>query len=152
MSFFSYQRLAQASPLIFNPDAVHHIRRDCAKLCDDAGLSIKGLDKTNWPHSVDVMVHEKDNTLGQTTESAAQIQTSDDPKEITVDYSPNGFARCRQAACRTLRISWRMGQETEGMKMEELSKTKSNEIIVFASRRLLGQQFENPILIIAVTS
>merc|ERR1712118_617697 len=98
---------------------MHHPRCDAANPGDNVGLNIKGLDKANMPRSGDVMVYKKDTTLGQTKEFDAQIQVLDIPNEIKVGYSPIGFVRCGRSACRISKISWKMGKETGGKKMED---------------------------------
>merc|ERR1719488_17099 len=107
---------------------MHHQRMDEAMPGDNVGLNIKGLDKNNMPHGGDVMVYKKDTTLGQTKEFAAQIQVLDIPNEIKQGYSPIGFVRCGRSACRISKISWKMGKETGGKKMEEPHSLKSNEM------------------------
>merc|ERR1711937_1098731 len=93
-----------------------------------AGRVEQGLDKQNMPRSGDVMVYKKDTTLGQTSEFAAQIQVLDIPNEIKSGYSPIGFVRCGRAACRISKLSWKMGKETGGKKMEDPHSLKSNEM------------------------
>ena len=94
----------------------------------EVGLNIKGLDKNNMPRSGDVMVYKKDTTLGQTREFAAQIQVLDIPNEIKCGYSPIGFVRCGRSACRISKLTWKMGKETGGKKMEDPHSLKSNEM------------------------
>jgi hypothetical protein len=103
------------------------------------GLNIKGLDKNNMPRSGDVMVYKKDTTLGQTREFAAQIQVLDIPNEIKCGYSPIGFVRCGRSACRISKLTWKMGKETGGKKMEELcvkSWRRSRSLLLIASSHL----------------
>merc|ERR1711966_625699 len=107
---------------------MHHQRADFANPGDNVGLNIKGLDKQNMPRSGDVMVYKKDTTLGQTSEFAAQIQVLDIPNEIKSGYSPIGFVRCGRAACRISKLTWKMGKETGGKKMEDPHSLKSNEM------------------------
>merc|ERR1712216_43194 len=47
---------------------------------------------------------------------------------IKQGYSPIGFVRCGRSACRISKISWKMGKETGGKKMEEPHSLKSNEM------------------------
>merc|ERR1719169_303111 len=107
---------------------MHHSRVDAANPGDNVGLNIKGLDKNNMPRSGDVMVYKKDTTLGQTKEFDAQIQVLDIPNEIKTGYSPIGFVRCGRSACRISKLSWKMGKETGGKKMEDPHALKSNEM------------------------
>merc|ERR1712060_228618 len=67
---------------------MHHSRVDFANPGDNVGLNIKGLDKNNMPRSGDVMVYKKDNTLGQTTEFAAQM-------EVPHSLKSNEMAECK---------------------------------------------------------
>merc|ERR1711898_10867 len=57
-----------------------------------------------------------------------QIQVLDIPNEIKVGYSPIGFVRCGRSACRISKVSWKMGKETGGKKMEDPHSLKSNEM------------------------
>merc|ERR1711972_263454 len=107
---------------------MHHSRVDAANPGDNVGLNIKGLDKNNMPRSGDVMVYKKDTTLGQTKEFSAQIQVLDIPNEIKTGYSPIGFVRCGRAACRISKLTWKMGKETGGKKLEDPHSLKSNEM------------------------
>merc|ERR1711865_972537 len=107
---------------------MHHTRAEQAGPGDNVGLNIKGLDKQNMPHGGDVMVYKKDTTLGQTKEFSAQIQVLDIPNEIKSGYSPIGFVRCGRSACRISKLSWKMGKETGGKKMEDPHALKSNEM------------------------
>jgi len=125
---------------------MHHSRVDFANPGDNVGLNIKGLDKNNMPRSGDVMVYKKDTTLGQTAEFAAQIQVLDIPNEIKVGYSPIGFVRCGRSACRIVKLSWKMGKETGGKKMEDPHSLKSNEMAEcsFAPQQpLVADTFKN---------
>merc|ERR1711887_22566 len=125
---------------------MHHSRVDFANPGDNVGLNIKGLDKINMPRSGDVMVYEKDTTLGQTKEFSAQIQVLDIPNEIKVGYSPIGFVRCGRSACRITKMVWKMGKETGGKKMEDPHSLKSNEMaeVVFEPQQpLVADSYKN---------
>merc|ERR1711964_483070 len=63
-----------------------------------------------------------------TREFEAQIQVLDIPNEIKVGYSPIGFVRCGRAACRLTRMTWKMGKDTAGKKLEDPGSLKSNEM------------------------
>merc|ERR1712216_315001 len=108
---------------------MHHKRVDAAKPGDNVGMNIKGLDKNNMPRSGDVMVYKKDGTLKGTKSFSCQIQTLDNiPGELKCGYSPIGFVRCGRAACRMTEISWKMGKETGGQKLESPPHLKANEV------------------------
>merc|ERR1711971_838316 len=97
---------------------MHHKRVDEANPGDNVGMNIKGLNKGNMPRVGDVMVYVKDGTLKHIKDFAAQIQTLDVPGELKVGYSPIGFVRCGRAACRMTEITWKVGKETGGKKLE----------------------------------
>ena len=80
------------------------------------------------PRTGDVMVYKKDLTLGACESFTAQIQVLDIPGEIKVGYSPIGFVRCGRSACRISKITWKIGKETGGKKMEDPHSLKSNEM------------------------
>merc|ERR1719313_3237437 len=107
---------------------MHHKRVDEANPGDNVGMNIKGLNKGNMPRVGDVMVYVKDGTLKHITDFAAQIQTLDVPGELKVGYSPIGFVRCGRAACRMTEITWKVGKETGGKKLESPHALKSNEV------------------------
>jgi len=125
---------------------MHHKRMDEAMPGDNVGLNIKGLDKQNMPRGGDVMIYKKDSTLTQTQEFDAQIQVLDIPGEIKTGYSPIGFVRCGRAACRLVKLKWKMGKETGGKKMEDPHSLKSNEMAqaTFAPQQpLVTDTFKN---------
>jgi len=108
---------------------MHHKRVDAAKPGDNVGMNIKGLEKNNMPRSGDVMIYKKDGSLTGTKSFACQIQTLDNiPGELKVGYSPIGFVRCGRAACRMTEITWKMGKETGGQKLENPPHLKANEV------------------------
>jgi elongation factor 1-alpha len=128
--------------------AMHHKRMDEAMRLpgDNVGLNIRGLDKQNIPWGGDVMIYKKDTTLKQIAEFDAQIQELDIPGEIKVGYSPVGFVRCGQVACRITKLKWKMGKEIGGKKIEEPHALKSNEMAqaTFAPQQpLVTDTFKN---------
>jgi len=125
---------------------MHHQRIEAAQPGDNVGLNIKGLDKGNMPHTGDVMIYKKDDTLKAVADFTAQIQTLDIPGELKVGYSPIGFVRCGRSSCRMTSIDWKMGKETGGKKMESPHSLKSNEVAqcVFAPMQaLVVDSFKN---------
>merc|ERR1719271_1346492 len=52
----------------------------------------------------------------------------DIPNEIKCGYSPIAFVRCGHSACKISKLSWKMGKETGGKKMEDPHSLKSNEM------------------------
>eukprot|EP00951_Prasinocladus_malaysianus_P011279 scaffold83378_cov33-Prasinocladus_malaysianus.AAC.2 len=125
---------------------MHHKRVEKAQPGDNVGMNIKGLEKNNMPRSGDVMIMEKDKTLGHVKDFTAQIQTLDIPGEIKVGYSPIGFVRCGRAACRIQELKMKKGKETGGKPLESPHSLKSNEVatIVFAPcQPLVVDSFKN---------
>eukprot|EP00998_Keelungia_sp_KM082_P002567 NODE_1313_length_1382_cov_820.526693_g1301_i0.p2 GENE.NODE_1313_length_1382_cov_820.526693_g1301_i0~~NODE_1313_length_1382_cov_820.526693_g1301_i0.p2 ORF type:complete len:429 (-),score=154.56 NODE_1313_length_1382_cov_820.526693_g1301_i0:94-1326(-) len=107
---------------------MHHNRMEAAKPGDNVGLNVKGLDKLNMPHVGDVMIYKKDTSLKPVKDFTAQVQILDIPGEIKKGYSPIGFVRCGRSACRITGMSWKMGKETGGQKLEDPHSLKSNEM------------------------
>jgi elongation factor 1-alpha len=114
---------------------MHHTKMDEARPGDNVGLNMKGLVKTNMPHTGDVMVFTKDSTLKAAGSFTAQVQILDIPGEIKVNYSPTVFVRTGHSACRISRINWKMGKETGGKQVENPAEgepvvkcLKSNEM------------------------
>ena len=119
---------------------MHHSKIDEARPGDNVGINMKGLVKTNMPHTGDVMIFTKDSTLRAAGTFTAQVQILDIPGEIKVNYSPTVFVRTGHSACKISRINWKMGKETAGKKVENpeegeqtVKALKSNEMaeIVF---------------------
>ena len=125
---------------------MHHKRVEAANPGDNVGMNIKGLDKLNMPRSGDVMIYKKDTTLTTVKSFTAQVQTLDIPGEVKVGYSPIGFVRCGKAACRITEITWKMGKETGGKKMESPHSLKSNEVaevVLEPQQPLIVDSFKN---------
>jgi elongation factor 1-alpha len=107
---------------------MHHKRVDFAGPGDNVGMNIKGLDKTNMPHSGDVMVYKSDNSLLPIKNFTCQVQTLEIPGELKRGYSPIGFVRCGRAACKLVDIDFKKGKETGGKMAENPHSLKSNEM------------------------
>jgi len=106
---------------------MHHKRIDFGSAGDNIGMNVKALNKDNMPRVGDVMVYKADATLATTKNFAAQVQILDIPGEIKCGYSPIGHVRCGRAACRLVKIEWKMGKETGGEKAEGASSLKTND-------------------------
>merc|ERR1712110_1198400 len=68
-----------------------------------------------------------DETIQITKNFTAQVQILDIPGEIKVGYSPIGHVRCGRAACRVVKINWKMGKDTGGEKVEGAVSLKTND-------------------------
>jgi len=112
---------------------MHHKSVPSAGPGDNVGLSMKKLEKENMPRVGDVMIHKKDGTLKACKDFTAQVQVLDHPGELKTGYSPIAFIRTGRSACKIAKISWKMGKETGGKKVEEPVYVKANDLaeIVF---------------------
>jgi elongation factor 1-alpha len=106
---------------------MHHKRIDAGKSGDNIGMNVKALNKDNMPRVGDVMVYKADETIQITKNFTAQVQILDIPGEIKVGYSPIGHVRCGRAACRVVKINWKMGKDTGGEKAEGAVSLKTND-------------------------
>jgi len=106
---------------------MHHKRIDAGKSGDNIGMNVKALNKDNMPRVGDVMVYKADNTIEITKNFTAQVQILDIPGEIKCGYSPIGHVRCGRAACRLVKINWKMGKDTGGEKAEGAVSLKTND-------------------------
>merc|ERR1712022_72009 len=106
---------------------MHHKRIDYGSAGDNIGMNVKALNKENMPRVGDVMVYKNDDTLKTTKNFSAQVQILDIPGEIKCGYSPIGHVRCGRAACRLVKINWKMGKETGGEKAEGVTSLKTND-------------------------
>merc|ERR1712216_1003920 len=106
---------------------MHHKRIEHGAAGDNIGMNVKALNKENMPRVGDVMIYKGDSTLGTTKNFAAQVQVLDIPGEIKCGYSPIGHVRCGRAACRLVKINWKMGKETGGEKAEGVTALKTND-------------------------
>jgi elongation factor 1-alpha len=107
---------------------MHHKRVEKAYPGDNVGMNVKNLNKTNMPHTGDVMIKKGDNTLKAAKNFTVQLQTLDIPSEIKPGYSPIGFVRCGRAACKLASIDWKKGKETGGAQAMNPPSLKSNEM------------------------
>merc|ERR1712094_72420 len=106
---------------------MHHKRIEHGAAGDNIGMNVKALNKENMPRVGDVMVYKVDASLATTKNFSAQVQILDIPGEIKFGYSPIGHVRCGRAACRLVKINWKMGKETGGEKAEGATALKTND-------------------------
>merc|ERR1712096_346007 len=106
---------------------MHHKRIEHGAAGDNIGMNVKALNKENMPRVGDVMVYKVDASLATTKNFSAQVQILDIPGEIKCGYSPIGHVRCGRAACRLVKINWKMGKETGGEKAEGVTALKTND-------------------------
>merc|ERR1712178_89949 len=125
---------------------MHHKRVDAGMSGDNIGMNVKNLKKENMPRVGDVMIYAKDQTLKTSANFSAQVQVLDIPGSIKAGYSPIGHVRCGRAACRLVKILWKMGKDTGGEKAEGAVELKTNDAAeaVFVPRQpLVVDTFEN---------
>merc|ERR1711990_430236 len=119
----------QANPCIGKVFTVemHHKRIDAGMSGDNIGMNVKNLKKENMPRVGDVMIYAKDTTLASSANFSSQVQVLDIPGAIKCGYSPIGHVRCGRAACRLVKICWKMGKDTGGEKAEGVVELKTND-------------------------
>jgi len=125
---------------------MHHKRIDAGKSGDNIGMNVKALNKDNMPRVGDVMIYKKDDSISQSNNFTAQVQVLDIPGEIKCGYSPIGHVRCGRAACRLVKLNWKMGKETGGEKAECPTSLKTNDAAegVFVPQQpMVVDTFEN---------
>jgi elongation factor 1-alpha len=138
----------QANPCIGKVFTVemHHKRIDAGMSGDNIGMNVKNLKKENMPRVGDVMIYAKDVSLKTSENFSAQVQVLDIPGSIKCGYSPIGHVRCGRAACRLVKICWKMGKDTGGEKAEGVVELKTNdaaEAVFVPQQPLVVDTFEN---------
>merc|ERR1711937_240223 len=99
---------------IFTVEMHHKRLEDGGKSGDNIGMNVKGLYKDN-------------DSLKTSDNFSAQVSVLDIPGSIKPGYSPIGHVRCGRAACRLVKINWRLGKETGGEKAEGAMELKTND-------------------------
>merc|ERR1711939_176638 len=125
---------------------MHHKKIDAGMSGDNIGMNVKNLKKENMPRVGDVMIYAKDGTLKTSDNFSAQVQVLDIPGSIKAGYSPIGHVRCGRAACRLVKINWKMGKDTGGEKTEGAVELKTNdaaEAVFVHQQPLVVDTFEN---------
>merc|ERR1719408_255036 len=112
---------------IFTVEMHHKRLEDGGKSGDNIGMNVKGLNKDNMPRVGDVMIYKEDDSLKTSDNFSAQVSVLDIPGSIKPGYSPIGHVRCGRAACRLVKINWRLGKETGGEKAEGAMELKTND-------------------------
>jgi len=112
---------------IFTVEMHHKRLEEGGKSGDNIGMNIKALNKDNMPRVGDVMIYKEDDTLSTSENFSAQVSVLDIPGSIKPGYSPIGHVRCGRAACRLVKIVWRMGKDTGGEKIDGAVELKTND-------------------------
>jgi elongation factor 1-alpha len=125
---------------------MHHkkIEKGCSG--DNIGMNVKNLNKENMPRVGDVMIYKSDGSLSTSENFEASVQVLDIPGSIKNGYSPIGHVRCGRAACRLVKIAWKMGKDTGGEKTEGGTELKTNDaagIVLVPQQALVVDTFEN---------
>merc|ERR1711998_122380 len=105
----------------------HHKKIEAGMSGDNIGMNVKNLNKENMPRVGDVMIYKTDQSPKSSENFEADIQVLDIPGSIKPGYSPIGHVRCGRAACRLVKINWRLGKETGGEKAEGAMELKTND-------------------------
>merc|ERR1712054_165618 len=125
---------------------MHHKKIDAGRSGDNIGMNVKNLNKENMPRVGDVMIYKSDDSLKTSENFEASVQVLDIPGSIKCGYSPIGHVRCGRAACRLVKIGWRMGKDTGGEKSEGVVELKTNdaaEAVFVPQQPLVVDTFEN---------
>merc|ERR1712086_433278 len=125
---------------------MHHKRIDAGTSGDNIGMNVKALNKDNMPRVGDVMVYKTDETIKTSENFSAQVSVLDIPGSIKCGYSPIGHVRCGRAACRLVKICWRLGKDTGGEKADggvELKTNDQAEVIFCPQQPMVVDKFAN---------
>merc|ERR1712153_127883 len=125
---------------------MHHKRIDAGTSGDNIGMNVKALNKDNMPRVGDVMVYKTDETVKTSENFSAQVSVLDIPGSIKCGYSPIGHVRCGRAACRLVKICWRLGKDTGGEKADggvELKTNDQAEVIFCPQQPMVVDKFAN---------
>jgi elongation factor 1-alpha len=117
---------------------MHHKKIEAGHSGDNIGMNVKNLNKENMPRVGDVMIYKSDTTIETSRNFSADVQVLDIPGSLKAGYSPIGHVRCGRAACRMVKINWRMGKDTGGEKTDGGIELKINDA---ASVTFVPQQF-----------
>jgi len=125
---------------------MHHKKIEKGQSGDNIGMNVKALNKENMPRVGDVMIYKEDGTISTSANFEANVQVLDIPGSIKPGYSPIGHVRCGRAACRLVKINWRMGKDTGGEKTEggvELKTNDSASVVFVPQQPMVVDTFEN---------
>jgi elongation factor 1-alpha len=112
---------------IFTVEMHHKRLEDGGKSGDNIGMNVKALNKDNMPRVGDVMIYKEDDSLKTSENFSAQVSVLDIPGQLKPGYSPIGHVRCGRAACRLVKIDWKIGKETGGDKADCPPHLKTND-------------------------
>jgi elongation factor 1-alpha len=125
---------------------MHHQPCSQAGPGDNVGLCLRGLSKDNMPRAGDCMILKNDTSLKTCTKFTAQVQVLEHPGELKKGYCPISFVRTGRSACKIIELIWKIGKETNGIKLENPAYLKANDIaeIVFEPQGpFVCEKFEN---------
>jgi elongation factor 1-alpha len=92
------------------------------------------------------MIYKEDDTLKTSENFSAQVSVLDIPGSIKAGYSPIGHVRCGRAACRLVKICWRLGKDTGGEKADggvELKTNDQAEVVFVPQQPMVVDKFSN---------
>jgi len=131
---------------IFTVEMHHKRLEEGGKSGDNIGMNVKALNKDNMPRVGDVMIYKEDDTIKTSENFSAQVSVLDIPGSIKCGYSPIGHVRCGRAACRLVKICWRLGKDTGGEKADggvELKTNDQAEVIFCPQQPMVVDKFSN---------
>jgi len=106
---------------------MHHHSVDQADAGDNIGINIRGLPKDNMPRSGDIMIL-RDDSLTCASKLVAQVQVLSHPGELKPGYTPIAYVRTARSAIKLTEISWKIGKETGGNKVENPVSLKEGDV------------------------
>jgi elongation factor 1-alpha len=93
---------------------MHHKEHPNAGPGDNVGISMKGLSKVNMPRDGDIMIKKSDTAFKACETFVVQAMVLDHPNQIKPGYSPNCYVRTSHAACRLIKIDFKVGKKSTG--------------------------------------
>jgi elongation factor 1-alpha len=127
---------------------MHHKEHPTAGPGDNVGISMKGLSKANMPRDGDIMIKKADAGVFKSCETfVVQAMVLEHPNQIKPGYSPNCYVRTSHAACRLIKINFKMGKKsTGGQKVDEpefIEKGDMCELIFKPTRPFVVDDFKS---------
>jgi elongation factor 1-alpha len=125
---------------------MHHKEHPTAGPGDNVGVSMKGLAKGNMPRDGDLMIKKSDTSLKAAESFVVQAMVLDHPNQIKPGYSPNCYVRTSHAACRLVKINFKVGKKsTAGQKVEDpefIEKGDMCELVFKPTRPFVVDDFQ----------
>lgn len=106
-----------------------------ARLSDNVGLNVKGLDKDSMAHKGHVMVYKNDDSIGRAKRIDATIQILTISNAVNLNYTPTGFLHTSSASLNLVEIVGTMNTDTGNKWAEGFKKLNTFAEVVFEPQR-----------------